>query len=243
MGALYRIDKVFYIKFPIQLAAVFHSNIIIENTGTILYFKDWPLIEIFSCTIINNIAQDYCILINLGNDKSPSKISVGHLALVGNRVLQKSKAAIIDIRFGKADMPVLFNLIFVKNIGTPLALNSVSVKVAGNLTFVGNIAVTGGGLYIDRSVLYLADNATMYFTNNYAMYGGAVYIEATQTGCFVNSKYKHSIVLTRNTATVGSSIFYASKNCKYTCRHMDDITVLPTFGIMQCFQDKILLTI
>ena len=129
---------------------------------------------------------------HFNNDNSPFNISINAVKFIDNRVLQKNKAAIIDIRYGNK-VPVLHDLLFTKNMGTPLVLTNVILNVTGDITFDGNNAITGGGLYIDRSVVSLADNATMHFVNNYAIYGGAVYIEATQEICFITSKYKQPI--------------------------------------------------
>ena len=69
----------------------------------------------------------------------------------------------------------------------------------------------------------------MNFINNYAIYGGAVYVEASQTVCYFKKYKSHAIRFSGNTAIVGDSIFFASNECNSTRLCDDDkyVTSLP----------------
>ena len=209
---------------PLKLTIVLVFNTFYNNRGKLLHFTRLPLIEIANCSFENNTVTDYAVLMRLYSDVNPFGISIYNVKFNSNTVLPTvgaDKAAIVCIMLGKKGL-VLHNVEFILNTGTSLALISTVLNVTGNVTFYHNSAVTGGGLYIDRSVVFFTENAKMNFYNNYAIYGGAIYIEAKTSNVHT---LQDSVVLNGNTATVGHSIFLADKKC--TNITLNDVTSLP----------------
>ena len=123
----------------------------------------------------------------------------------------------------------LLNLNFTSNTGTPLSFDWCgSISITGNVTFIGNKAITGGGMYISpHCVLAIADNATISFINNIASYGGAIYVD--QGHCFVDSGKHNKFVFQRNHAISGQTIYSTYDWCNFTtqydgCSELKDAT-------------------
>ena len=224
---------------------VFNFNSFYNNNGTLINFKQWPTtINITNCIFSQNRASSNIISI-LFHDVTPV-IVIKEVILMENQILttvSANEAAIVSITGGR-NVSTSLNAAFSLNQGTPLALIDTTLQVTGYINFNANSAITGGGLYINESTIYLADNdTTIRFTDNYAVYGGAVYLEATQKTCFLIFNSIHSIYIARNIArniaNVGSSIFYANNACKYACKNsIDDITSLPNIA-STCISTKI----
>ena len=120
-----------------------------------------------------------------------------------------------------------YNLNFTKNIGTPLSLNyiihniklpfrtsSININISGNISFIENYAVTGGGMYISgNSRLTIAPNANITFQDNYASYGGAIFVD--QDYCFVDGD-ENSIIFSNNSAISGQCIFSSFNWCSFS---------------------------
>lgn len=101
--------------------------------------------------------------------------------------------------------------IFANNRGTPLVLLGVRLTLKGNITLEGNTGETGGGLYIDRdTTLNIVGNGTVSFLNNEAVFGGAMYIEVSQTSCFFHPESSLSLIFNGNSANIGNSIFLSN---------------------------------
>ena len=72
------------------------------------------------------------------------------------------------------------NVAFVKNAATPLALFSTYVHFMATNTFQNNIAMYGGGIYIDSdTTVTMCENSKVVFANNTVRCVGAVYIGKT----------------------------------------------------------------
>ena len=214
------------------LGIVYAFNSFIDNHGSLLYFKQWPQIEISNCKFMYNKAHFLIYADNhySRNDVQNGKIYIYNLTFHGNRLQQPTGGSSAAIRLRGNETTIhISNIMFTKNRGTSISLTNSILEIVGNITIDRNSAVTGGGLYIDRSVLHFADNDTkLLFFGNYATFGGAIYIEGEQDNCFLGNSSGQSIVLNGNTATVGPSIFFASNDSNNQCTGIEQFaTSLP----------------
>ena len=119
---------------------------------------------------------------------------------------------------------------FTNNRGSAIYANTTSIHLTGNNNFVGNVAHSGGALYLDcsplgQSILYPGDTYTfVYIANNHAMqYGGAVAVSEhcdVYTQCFFqdSSSTRVQVIIKNNSAVIaGDSLYGGSlKSCSYT---------------------------
>ena len=126
----------------------------------------------------------------------------------------------------------LSNLSFTSNIGTPLSLNWWGIiSITGYMTFIGNNAITGGGMFISLNcTLHIADNATISFINNTASYGGAIYVD--QDHCFVDSAKHNMFVLQGNHAISGQSIYSTHNWCSFSTQYNGCLELQNTTNIV-----------
>lgn len=124
--------------------------------------------------------------------------------------------------------------VFSHNIGTGLALCSVSVTAVGNVVFRKNYGIAGGGLLIKkplhggRTTFNLSNNLTnISFDNNYAYYGGAVYVNDAEflTPC------QAAITFYKNSARAsGQAVYIVGELSNFSCSvelSDDDVSTSP----------------
>ena len=122
------------------------------------------------------------------------------------------KGAIVTVQ--NSEYIALSHINFTNNKGTPLFIHVDRLNITGDVVFIENNAVTGGGMYISHGRLSISDNATVSFTENIASYGGAIY--ADEEDCFVNEYYRNdSLVFNRNHASNGPYIFSSYDWCSF----------------------------
>ena len=202
------------------------GNIFIDNIHDIVNMVNWAFIEIKDSIFINNTVDDSVISIeyNYGDNAcflTFINIIMKELSFIDNNIASFPTAddgAIVTFQkeySSSASVKVsLSNLNFTSNTGTPLSLDWYgTVSITGNMTFIGNNAMTGGGMYINSGcVLALADNATISFINNTASYGSAIYVD--QGDCFISENYRDgSIIFNRNHASKRPLIYTTNDWC------------------------------
>ena len=160
-----------------------------------------------------------------------------NLIFTGNSITTlptADKGAIVTVQCN-SEYIAFSHIIFTSNKGTPLSIHvyRLNVNVTGDIVFIENNAVTGGGMYISGGILSISDNATVSFTENIASYGGAIYVD--EEDCFVNEYYRNdSLVFNRNHASNGPYIFSSYDWCSFntggyeTIQKTTNIVSLPT---------------
>ena len=126
----------------------------------------------------------------------------------------------------------LSNINFTSNNGTPLSSKWYgTISIAGYMTFIGNNAITGGGMYISSDCkLQIADNVTISFINNTASYGGAIYVD--QDHCFVDSDKHNKFVFKKNYAISGQTIYSTYDWCSFSTQSDNCLELQNTTNIM-----------
>ena len=203
------------------------SNKFINNKGHLMDFYQWPYIELVDTAIINNTADTYLVYIHYDKQHNPNTtIIIKNTIMMYNLITVLTTTyhgAIVNL-YNSGPTATIYvtcgNVTFSKNLATPLALNGISLAVTGSIMFESNRGVTGGGLYIHLASLKLeidVDHATVNvsFVNNFARYGGAIFIDNSQSLCFLNISNHHSLLLYGNTAIVGPSIFSSRNWCNF----------------------------
>ena len=127
--------------------------------------------------------------------------SLHHLSFIDNRISlfpTANEGAILalsaiqgtDLAQYVECLVALSYLNFTYNKGTPLSIIDTNpVNVTGDIVFIENNALTGGGMYIGgtrggrNTKISLSDNAKIIFINNIASYGGSMYVD--QEYCFL----------------------------------------------------------
>ena len=196
-------------------------------TGDIVSLEKWAYFEINDSVFINNVVYHSAVFIKYDSDDitcflSLINVTLSHLLFINNNITTfpttADNGAIITLQ--KEDISSthikisLSNLNFTSNTGTPLSLDwRGTINITGYMLFIGNNAITGGGMYIRSDcVLAIADNATVSFINNTALDGGAIYVD--QDRCFVSENYDNgSIIFSRNHANRRPLIYAAYNWC------------------------------
>ena len=192
--------------------------------NNILYMENWAYFVIKDSIFINNtvyhnvVFAKYMYSYNLD-------IIMKELLFMNNSVTgfpTADNGAIVTLQneyipSGSSSVE-LSNLSFTSNIGTPLSLNWHGIiSITGYMTFIGNDAITGGGMFISLyCTLHIADNATISFIDNTASYGGAIYVD--QKYCFVGAKHS-MFVFQSNHAISGQSIYSTYNWCSFSTQY------------------------
>ena len=205
-----------------DLAIRILNNNFTGNAGTTIDLKNLSYIEIASSYFINNIADDYIISVQLTLPPygyAKVKIFMHNLIFTGNSITNlpiADKGAIVYVALAvqNSEYIALSHINFTNNKGTPLSIDVDHLNITGDIVFIENNAVTGGGMYISGGTLSISDNTTVSFTENIASYGGAIYVD--QQNCFVNEHFRNdSLVFNRNHATNGPYIFSSYDWCSF----------------------------
>ena len=113
------------------------------------------------------------------------QVSIKDTDFIDNKILTADRDAVItvsqsagtvDIR--NVNLTLYGNCSFVDNTGTGLRAESSLVGVNGNITFLRNTGILGGGLYlVTYAYLIMNRNSSIYFVDNEARIGGgAIYV-------------------------------------------------------------------
>ena len=225
-----------------DLAIRILNNNFTGNAGTTIDLNNLALayIEIASSYFINNNADDYIISVQFPAF-TKVKIFMHNLIFTGNSITTlptADKGAIVTVRcnFGYI---ALSHINFTSNKGTPLFIHVDCLNITGEVVFIENNAVTGGGMYISGGTLNISDNATVSFTENIASYGGAIYVD--QEYCFVNEYFRNdSLVFNRNHASNGPYIFSSYDWCSFNtggCEIIQKSTNIVSLPTTMSFND------
>ena len=119
------------------------------------------------------------------------------------------------------------NVTFLQNRATPLALVSTSAYFIATIMFHDNIAVYGGGIYLDHNTnVTMYENSKVVFVNNTAIYGGAVYIgeHYIYENCVWLSGQSYLKFSGNSAGTTGPNIYSYQSCCPYHAYHILNIT-------------------
>ena len=193
--------------------------------NNILYMENWAHFVIEDSKFINNTVYQNVVKYIYVRCSYNLDIIMKDLLFINNNVNgfpTADNGAIVTLQkecYILSGSVKLSNLNFTSNNGTPLSLNWCgSISITGNMTFIGNKAITGGGMYISpHCMLAIADNATISFINNIASYGGAIYVDQDQY-CFVDTKHT-TFVFQRNHAISGQTIYSTYDWCSFSTHY------------------------
>ena len=217
--------------------------------NNILYMENWAHFVIEDSIFINNTVYNNVAFINYIDvicSYYPD-IIMKDLLFINNNVTgfhTADNGAIVTFQneYIPSGSVKLSNLKFTSNIGTPLSLNWWGIiSITGYMTFIGNNAITGGGMYISLyCTLHIADNATISFINNTASYGGAIYVD--QDSCFVDSDKHNMFVLQGNHAISGQAIYSTYDWCSFSthydgCSELQNTTNIMSLPTNMSFND------
>ncbi len=177
------------------------------NTGVGVYIDLWaplasrptPLVNFTDCIISNNVGTWHDMYMGSGISRGIGLLISERLnkdSLVSSVVLQDTMVTNNSFihpvdHLPKEELDGLFSITAflgvqnVRIIGCDFSDNKVTALYAfesnlyfsGNVTFMGNIGISGGGVVLDSSVMYLQEHTTMTFTYNRArLTGGAIYV-------------------------------------------------------------------
>jgi predicted outer membrane repeat protein len=113
------------------------------------------------------------------------------------------------------------NCTFQGNSGSAIQVYVSRVVFEGNVMFLNNSALTGGGIqFLQDAYMYLSPHTSMLFIGNYAKYmGGAIYTDRRANDpCFVQVKQHKTVTIEfiNNTADfAGSSLYSGMLACNY----------------------------
>ena len=113
------------------------------------------------------------------------QVSINDTEFIDNEILTADRDAVItvsqsagtvDIR--NVNLTLYGNCSFIDNTGTGLRAESSLIGVNGNITFLRNVGILGGGLYlVTYAYLIMNRNSSIYFVDNEARIGGgAIYV-------------------------------------------------------------------
>ena len=192
------------------------NNNFTGNAGTTIDLGNLAYIEIAYSYFINNNADDYIISVQFPA-YTKVKLFLHNLIFMGNNITTlptADKGAIVTVQCS-SEYITLSHINFTSNKGTPLSIDVDHLNITGDVVFIENNAVTGGGMYISGGTLIsISDNATVSFTENIASYGGAIYVD--QEKCFVNEYSRNDLlVFNRNHASNGPYIFSSYDWCSF----------------------------
>ena len=210
---------------------------------TTIDLKNLACIEIAFSYFINNNADHYIISVQFPAYLSYTKVKIfmHNLIFTGNSITTlptADKGAIVTVQCN-SEYIALSHINFTNNKGTPLSIDVDHLNITGDIVFIENNAVTGGGMYISGGTLSISDNATVSFTDNIASYGGAIYY-VDQRNCFVNEYYRNdSLVFNRNRASNGPCIFSSYDWCSFNggCKIIQETTNIVSLPTTMLFND------
>jgi len=95
-----------------------------------------------------------------------------------------SKSVIYLGSLGNTMHSCLQNSIFIGNRGAPIYLSHHELHVKGDVSFMQNVAIAGGGIYSSNSTILFKNNSKVIFHNNSAnTHGGAIFLNGSKI-CF-----------------------------------------------------------
>ena len=153
------------------------------------------------------------------------QVSIKDTDFINNEILNADQDAIVtisqsagtvDIR--NVNLTFIGNCSFINNVGTALRAESSVIGVKGNVTFLRNIGIYGGALYlVEFSYLIMSRNSSIYFLENEArIEGGAVFVNENGLNshliggfvdCFIHFAYDN-FVLCENCSDLESFSVY-----------------------------------
>ena len=140
------------------------------------------------------------------------QVSIKDTDFINNEILNADQDAIVtisqsagtvDIR--NVNLTFIGNCSFINNVGTALRTESSMIGVHGNITFLRNIGIYGGALYlVEFSYLIMNRNSSIYFLENEArIEGGAVFVNENGLNshliggfvdCFIHFAYDNFVL-------------------------------------------------
>ena len=107
-------------------------------------------------------------------------------AVFGKLVSVNQNFGIIDIR--SINITFFGNCLFLNNAGTTIRAEETLIGIAGNVTFQGNVGVSGGAFYLlSHTFLVMGQNSSLYLLDNVAyVAGGAFYANEIGLNSFVS---------------------------------------------------------
>ena len=139
----------------------------------------------------------------------------------------------VHVIISAATMNVLGVTQFGKGINAILAVSS-TVNIDGNVRFINNTASLGAAIYLSRSHVTIADNATILFQDNHAKYvGGAIFSpggyiadyvtigQPTVDPCQITFSPKSNVKFINNTAESGGSAMYGITISRLVCDYTE----------------------
>ena len=169
------------------------------NFGAGVYAELWAplateltsLVNFTGCTISNNIGISHGIGLCISEVERFHKDSTA-FSVVLQDTMVTSNAFIQPVdQLHKEELDGLFTITaflgvqnvriidcdFSDNNVTALYAFESNLFFSGNVTFMGNVGISGAGMMLDNSVMYLQDHTIMEFTYNRArLTGGAIYV-------------------------------------------------------------------
>ena len=204
------------------IAIKYYNNTFVNNVvQTMLYFENLANIDIGDSVFRDNVVSDHAVSVQC---YSGTSILIHDSIFINNSINAfptADRGAILGLLCPRI---TLYHLNFTTNRGTPLSIIGSEVNISGDIVFINNNAITGGGMYITKSShganfsdgsIIITDTATVSFINNVAAYGGAIYVD--QNSCFLTTDYRNdSIIFVANRASYsGPSVFSAYDWCSF----------------------------
>ena len=139
-------------------------------------------------------------------------MSIKDTDFIKNEILTADQDAIVTIsqsagtvNIRNVNLTFTGNCSFINNLGTGLRAESSVTGVNGNITFLRNIGINGGALYLaEYSYLIMSRNSSIYFLENEArIEGGAIYVNQNGLNshliggfadCFIHFAYDNFIL-------------------------------------------------
>ena len=202
-----------------MVSDVFCSNV--EQRG--LFYSNNSHVTLTNVTLVvpnNNFACDNPQVVVFNN---------GVLEIAGCEFSGKAVHVVISA----ATMNVLGVTQFGKGINAILAVGS-TVNIDGNVRFINNTASLGAAIYLSRSHVTIADNATVLFQDNHATYvGGAIFSpggyitdyvtigQPTVDPCQIIFSPTSNVKFINNTAESGGSAMYGITISRLVCDYTE----------------------
>lgn len=173
-------------------------------------------------------------------------VNVSNLYLFENTVTLAANGV---VNIANAHMNIL-NSSFICNTGTALYLENTRLFVSGEIYFVENAGLNGGGMAMYGDSDILADEADVVFDSNIALYGGGAYIQLSANARNVddfcnrfiddNCDFKFQFLNNRASSS-GNNVFFEQINlpvCVETyLEHCLNISDDDVFGFASCTVD------
>jgi len=157
----------------------FQSNTYYGDKGGVVYinYNSNSDLQFVECKFCNNTSFGNGAALYIG-DSNNSAIQISD-TIFDHNILGDSVVFVQSTIFNGSVSLALCSSHFTNNVGSSLYLNSATLVLCKNVSFINNTADNGPALYLDHgTTVTFSDNVTVLFGNNSAeLLGGAIFID------------------------------------------------------------------